>query len=61
MVDLIHGIKSETRVYNPGRYGLAHPMPVDTTPIIIIWLFEVTINGPPLSACKNRIFKIFQL
>lgn len=34
-VDRIQGTYSDILVYNPGKSGLAHPIPVETTPTII--------------------------
>lgn len=32
MLFLTKGRKPETRVYTPGKFGLAHPRPHETTP-----------------------------
>ena len=45
---LIQGYAFETRAYTPGKFGLAHPIPHDTTPT---WTGGLLLSksGPPES------------
>lgn len=57
-MERIQGMYSETLVYNPGKNGLAHPIPVETTPTTIMLSLELlfTMRGPPLSAYERKHF-----
>ena len=47
--ELIQFKKLVTLTYTPAYPGLAHPLPLDTTPISVYLPFSFTTKGPPLS------------